>query len=40
VLRVRRPPVPAFARLPHPRRAIVVLLFVVLYKFCDAFAGA
>ena len=38
--RRRRPPIIAFADFLTRDAAIVVLLFVVLYKFCDAFAGA
>jgi len=38
-LRVGRTAVDAFTEFLSRRDAIAVLLFVVLYKFCDAFAG-
>ena len=39
VVRVARTAVDAFAEFLTRDMAVVVLLFVVLYKFCDAFAG-
>src|ERR1041384_6056875 len=39
VRRVTRAAIGAFSEFPTREMAIVVLLFVVLYKFCDAFAG-
>jgi PAT family beta-lactamase induction signal transducer AmpG len=39
-LRVAKAAVGAFAEFLTRDMAVVVLLFVILYKFCDAFAGA
>ncbi len=40
VTRVARAAIGAFSEFLTREMAVIVLLFVVLYKFCDAFAGA
>ena len=40
MLRVTRTAISAFSEFLTREMALIALVFVVLYKFCDAFAGA